>query len=236
MAKNIFKKPSWMSKTQKNAVPTRINGVEPKDYGPKFNVDNYGPQLGPDNYGPKPKVGSHSPWEPKVKEPAPYNQGDASININNLKPSEFMQDRLGGQIKSTLGTGWENIKTSTGGNVLGAVGSHAVRGAIGGAAIGGTMEAAQGGDFWAGAKSGAFNGAVGWTGYRMGMRATGANSLNPLKGLKSTTKGSQGIIAGGRNMFNTYSSDAGVSKQARALLNNTTRASMARQLTTRNGG
>jgi hypothetical protein len=59
-------------------------------------------------------------------------------------------------------------------------GKHALRGAVGGAAIGGTAEWAQGGSFWAGAKDGAFKGAVGWSAYRMAGHATDHMSMNPL--------------------------------------------------------
>lgn len=106
-------------------------------------------------------------------------------------------------------------------SVLGMAGSHAIRGAAWGGVIGGTMEAAQGGSFWDGAKQGAFNGAAGWTGYRMGMKATGASSLNPF--------GKGGIGNSATNMWrSTGGADAQVSKQAVALLSNRQREGLAR--------
>lgn len=115
-------------------------------------------------------------------------------------------------------------------SVLGMAGSHAIRGAAWGAVAGGSIEAAQGGSFWDGAKQGAFNGAVGWTGYRMGMKAVGANKINPLAGMKGASS-DQGIIAGAQNMWRaTGGADANVSKQAVAILNNRQQEGYARAL------
>lgn len=61
------------------------------------------------------------------------------------------------------------------------IGKSALKGSVLGAAVGGTSEWAQGGSFWTGAKSGAFNGAVLGGAYK-GLRAgTGAKTLNPFK-------------------------------------------------------
>lgn len=96
---------------------------------------------------------------------------------------------------------------------------HTMRGAVGGGAIGGTMEAAQGGDFWDGAKAGAFNGAALWGGARMGMRATGATSMNPLKGINSKDPKKQGMVTAAGRMMSSVSNKPNVSRQASTLLN-----------------
>jgi hypothetical protein len=76
-----------------------------------------------------------------------------------------------GRLGEAHGDGWD---------IASATLKHAARGAVGGAAIGGTMEWSKGGSFWTGAKSGAFNGAVGYAGYRTLKTATGATSRNPF--------------------------------------------------------
>ena len=119
------------------------------------------------------------------------------------------------RLSKTGSSMWENLKqsaTDEGRTVLGAAGQHAIRGAAWGAVGGGTIEAAQGGSFWDGAKQGGFNGAVGWTGYRMGMRATGAKSMNPFAGKN------EGLISSASTMYRAGSADGAVSKQAQAIL------------------
>jgi hypothetical protein len=77
-----------------------------------------------------------------------------------------------GRINNEYGdNGWDIAK---------GIGKHAARGAVLGGAVGGTMEWSQGGSFWAGAKSGMFDGAVLNSGYRTLKTATGATSRNPL--------------------------------------------------------
>jgi hypothetical protein len=102
--------------------------------------------------------------------------------------------RMGGQLTQKFGDGWGIAKQA---------GKHALRGAVGGAALGGTTEWAQGGSFWQGAKQGAFNGAVGWSAYRMAGHATGATGRNPFS--------KNGAIAGVANQY------GGVSKQVKAI-------------------
>lgn len=93
-------------------------------------------------------------------------------------------------------------------------GHHAVRGAVVGGAIGGTTAALNGGDFWDGAKAGAFKGATIYTGMRMGAAATGAeNWMNPLAG-----KG-KGMFSSGYNMYGlTGGKNVKVSKAAAKIL------------------
>lgn len=128
---------------------------------------------------------------------------------------------IGGTSKNMGKMAWAGITSAAGGSGWSDIGklagSHAIRGAIGGAAIGGTMEAAQGGSFWNGAKEGAFNGAIGWTGARMAQHAVGRRN----------------VFAGASNMMDTFSKKAmmgegGVSKQASSILNNKQMANYAK--------
>jgi hypothetical protein len=93
--------------------------------------------------------------------------------LSNAAPSGFRDSgrQIGGRLMDQFGSGW---------GVARQAGKHALRGAVVGGAIGGTQDWAQGGSFWTGAKSGAFNGAVGWSAYRMAGHAVGATSLNPF--------------------------------------------------------
>ncbi|BCO16172.1 hypothetical protein_gp119 [Bacillus phage vB_BceM_WH1] len=104
----------------------------------------------------------------------------------------------------------------------GALGRDALHGAATGGVVGGTSSALQGGDFWDGAKSGAFNGAAGWGAYRMGMRSVGATSINPL--------GKNGIYKEAKKMQQALSGDKAVSKQVLSLLNNQQQAGIARTM------
>lgn len=122
-----------------------------------------------------------------------------------------------GRLAQTAKWGGANIMASTGGTWGGtakAIGGHMLRGGVVGGLAGGTMEAAQGGSFWTGAKEGAWNGAIGWGGYRTFGRAVGANG--PIKGLNA-----------GMNMYRATGTGK-VSKQARALLNQKQRDGLAR--------
>lgn len=132
-------------------------------------------------------------------------------------------EKLGGHF---LGNAQASV-AAEGKTMLGAMGGHAVRGAAFGGIAGGSVEAAQGGSFWDGAKQGAFNGAAGWTGYRMALRGagsgrTGASALNVFGGAKD-------IYKGGGNMARATSGNAEVSGQARAIMNNRQMDGMNRQ-------
>lgn len=165
---------------------------------------------------PAPK-GTKMPRSPKGGTRAPGDLGPRSVSTKD----GWAQDGLSAKTGALSSWGMNNIRGSIGKDqtVLGVAAGHAMRGAVAGGAIGGTAEAAQGGDFWAGAKAGAFNGAVGWGGYRMGMRATGATSYNPLAGLNSTAPGAKrGLLSSGGNMVNATSTKTKVSKQASTLL------------------
>lgn len=105
----------------------------------------------------------------------------------------------------------------------GAMGRDALQGGAVGGMTGGISSSMQGGDFWEGFKGGAFNGAVGWGGYRAGMRSVGAtNKFNPF--------GKGGIVTEGRNMSKALSSDKGVSKQVVSLLNAQQQAGIAKTM------
>lgn len=68
------------------------------------------------------------------------------------------------------------------------VGVSALRGAAVGGVAGGTVESMQGGDFWDGAKSGAFYGATGMAGVRATRQAVGAQSYLGKNGIMGTMK------------------------------------------------
>ena len=68
------------------------------------------------------------------------------------------------------------------------VGVSALRGAAVGGVAGGTVESMQGGDFWDGAKSGAFYGATGMAGVRATRQAVGAQSYIGKNGIMGTMK------------------------------------------------
>ncbi|MDK2600730.1 hypothetical protein QO179_24860 [Bacillus stercoris] len=114
-------------------------------------------------------------------------------------------------------------------SILGMAGSHAIRGAAWGGVIGGATSAAQGGSFWDGAKEGAWNGAMGWTAYRMGMKATGAKGLNPFRAQTNAAPGGMASAAGVM-WRSTGGADASVSKQATAILSQRQRDGLARSM------
>lgn len=68
------------------------------------------------------------------------------------------------------------------------VGVSALRGAVVGGVAGGGIESMQGGDFWDGAKSGAFYGATGMAGVRATRQAVGAQSYIGKNGIMGTMK------------------------------------------------
>lgn len=112
-------------------------------------------------------------------------------------------------------------------SLLRAAGGHAARGGVFGGLAGGISSSAQGGSFWDGAKEGAFNGAVGWTGYRMGMRATAATSRNPFS--------QQGPVRSAVNMFNATSQNPNISRPAQKLLQHRQMEGLSRAVTKSQG-
>lgn len=130
----------------------------------------------------------------------------------------FEYNENAGTLRNFLGAMGSNLTASKEAGGFGGWGGagkqfakHAARGAVAGSAIGGTTEWAQGGSFWAGAKEGAFNGAVGWGAYRMAGHAVGATSRNPFA--KANADGSGGgLLTAAGNMY------GGVSKQVRSIM------------------
>jgi hypothetical protein len=103
--------------------------------------------------------------------------------------------------------------------------SHAIRGAAWGGVAGGTVEAAQGGSFWDGAKQGALNGAVGWTGYRMASKAAGATG-----GAFNFVKNGKDIARNGSAMWGMTSKNAKVSKDAANIVNQKMRSGLTESI------
>ena len=68
------------------------------------------------------------------------------------------------------------------------VGVSALRGAVVGGVAGGGIESMQGGDFWDGAKSGAFYGGTGMAGVRATRQAVGAQAYLGKDGIMGTMK------------------------------------------------
>jgi hypothetical protein len=137
-------------------------------------------------------------------EDVPWKEAEPS-NLAKGAATDF--NPKAGTVRNFLGAAASNLKSAHGGGwggVAKQAGMHALRGSVGGGAIGGTTEWAQGGSFWAGAKSGAFNGAVGWSGYRMAGKAVGATSRNPFS--------KDGLLTKGGEMY------GGVSKQVQRIM------------------
>lgn len=154
---------------------------------------------------------------------SPKNLKEATTRVGGVATDETgFTSRLSGQGKWAMG----NIRSSLRSDrktFFQAAAGDALRGSITGGVTGGLYAEAQGGSFWAGAKEGAFNGAVGWSGYKMGMRATGATSRNPFAGLgkksQNDPNAKRGVLSSAGNMVNLSSSSPEISRQAAALIN-----------------
>ncbi len=161
--------------------------------------------------------------------PADYiNNGQKSAYYSKafrqgiLPEGRVRSDKSSMDLMSTTGNIRDMMLEKEGRTFWGALGRDALHGAATGGVVGGTTSALQGGDFWDGAKSGAFNGAAGWGAYRMGMRSVGATSINPL--------GKNGIYKEAKKMQQALSGDKAVSKQVLSLLNNQQQAGIARTM------
>ena len=166
--------------------------------------------------GSKGQTQHHSKVDDVIKKNANAKGGPSKADYTKVKNgSAFKSDGGWDQASKTGSAMWGNLQNAAaheGRTMLGMAGNHAIRGAAWGAVGGGSVEAMQGGSFWDGAKSGAVKGAVGWTGYRMGMKAVGAKGINPI--------GKDGLFNSGSNLYRSFSKDADVSGQAIAILNN----------------
>lgn len=152
--------------------------------------------------------------------PTPGQASVASYSVDPNVTSDgvfSVLGQMGRQMGSNLmkegGDGWGVAKM---------IGKHALKGAVGGAAIGGTQEWAQGGSFWTGAKSGAFNGAVGWGAYRTLGKSVGATTRNPF--------GRNGVAGKAMDMYSGTRDGIrdNMSKAARVLINGQQGAAAAR--------
>lgn len=155
-----------------------------------------------------------------LREAAIYNRNAVPKGLD-LPADAGLMSRMGAMGK----WGWNNAVESAGGTKMGlakALGGHAIRGGVAGGAIGGVMEASQGGSFWEGAKGGAMNGAMGWGGWRMMGRMSGASTRNPLRAF-----GKEGVGGNAATMWNA-TGQGKVSKQAIAILNQKQMAGVTR--------
>jgi hypothetical protein len=109
-----------------------------------------------------------------------------------------MGAKMGANLKNDAGGGW------------GAVGWKAAKSAgkaaVVGGLVGGVASSAGGGDFWSGAKEGAWNTGIAYGAYRTAGRAMGATSMNPMS--------KQGPIHSAGDMWKS----SGISKPAKVLL------------------
>jgi hypothetical protein len=135
-------------------------------------------------------------------------RGERLSFLRAARTGEFKDVKGGDRLKAAghIMGGYLDEAVEKGGfsNAWSMAGHHAIRGAVGGAAIGGTASVLNGGDFWDGAKAGAFKGATIYGGLRMGAAATGAeNWMNPLAGKgKGMLSGAYNIhaVTGGKNV------------------------------------
>lgn len=156
------------------------------------------------------------------------SEGAVKAATQNLEKSAAglnSNAKFGSRLSDTGSWGLGNYREAAnaeGRTALGMMGRHAVQGAAWGAVAGGTLEAAQGGSFWDGAKQGAFNGAA---------LSVGVRGLKNMSGAKSYFSGEQNIAKSASRMWNsTGGSDAAISKQAVALLNQRQRDGLARSI------
>lgn len=149
-----------------------------------------------------------------------------------FNPQGQVSDKIGTQAANTWDIAKKGIEGAAAGknqSIARWTGGNAARGAVWGGIAGGTVSAAQGGDFWEGAKDGAFKGAVGWAGF---------------KGVKAATHSSRNrdILSNAKNLVGYHSRDAavaarsaaglektGVSKAVDALMMNQRNAQVAQQ-------
>jgi hypothetical protein len=134
-----------------------------------------------------PKVAASGGTNPKVSG---KNTGSAGTS-GRINLGEAIGDgTFGDQAMGSLKMARKNFSSGMAdkGGAVSYMGRAAVQGAVWGGGIGGTISAAQGGDFWAGAKEGAFKGAVGVAGY---------------KGIKAATKSTSAgdILANGKAIW-----------------------------------
>lgn len=145
--------------------------------------------------------------EQKVKAQNAASMSDRSVRTDGYGN---MTKDWGSNLRKEYGS---DGKMASGWDIGAGLGKHALRGAVVGGAIGGTTEYAQGGSFWAGAKSGAFDGAVGYAGYRGVKAATGATSSNPF--------GREGAFGKGFGQIkSTYQNTGGVSNAVKKIQDN----------------
>lgn len=158
---------------------------------------------------------------------------DERMGILNKWNDQGQEAGFKGQVSRGFALNKGNMKASLeaeghGGNLKGfakATGVNALQGAVGGAVIGGTASAAQGGNFWDGAKEGAFNGAVGWAGAHTYRRSIGAETM---------FKGPNSVVNTAKNNYKfaqQLKKDGNVSKQAAALLSNRQMAGLSYAVT-----
>jgi len=120
---------------------------------------------------------------------------ESSAKSRRINLGETVGDgTFAGQASGSLRMARENFSTGMAdrGGAASYLGRAAVQGAVWGGGIGGTVSAAQGGDFWAGAKEGAFKGAVGVAGFK-GLRAASGTTSTGFKSIGDTAANSKAV-------------------------------------------
>lgn len=127
-----------------------------------------------------PRIGGQATSDPKLK------------GKMNLAPGGAATQNLTQQMTETATMAGKNIKDHVAakynGNVGAFLGKSALQGAVWGGAVGGTISASQGGDFWAGAKEGAFKGAVGMAGWNSLRAATKTEGMFDVGNVAANSK------------------------------------------------
>ena len=151
-----------------------------------------------------------APAQSSTKTGGAENKPDKSSTLNLGQP--IGDGSFYGQTMGSLRMARDNVHdyaTSNGG-YMSTFGRHAATGAVWGAGIGGTVSAAQGGDFWAGAKEGAFKGAVGYAGYRGVKAATKSQGMGDIldNGKAIWQHHGKGNVSSSVNRINQVNRDA----------------------------
>lgn len=119
----------------------------------------------------------------KVTRSGAPKQSTVTRGVQEGENPIYTKNRLD-QIKKTgarfLEDGKHNLMEQSAGRPGAFIGRTALKGAVWGGAIGGTVSSAQGGDFWEGAKEGAFKGAVGMTAFKGAQLATSSSGVKDI--------------------------------------------------------
>lgn len=209
-----------------------------KPYGPHEGVKPVGP------YGPHEGVKPMGPYGPHEAPKTGGGSANAGTNptAKAVEHTEAQREAIANDFnKQWVEGGWGSRASMIGKGAVGttqaslakegydptimgfakATGKSMIKGAVVGGAVGGTVNAVQGGDFWDGAKSGAWNGAMIWGGAQTIRRGVGADTV---------FRGQNNVWNSAKNMGGAFAKD-GVSSSARTLINARQMAGMSAAVT-----